>query len=529
MFEYYRKDSDYKSVYDLFFSLVTELGKDTKEIEIQKIGDLVTPTSKEDIIPSLINLYMNNYAVNNAVSKILKIRNFSEEILENSNEIVVSDKYLIYNNVIYFTNPLSLESSNIIKAIEEYDHSELLFSEYGIIQKDQIEEIKNKMQRDSKHKNHDLDDLSISKIFQDILKIAIENNASQIKFFKEDNLVKCQFKIDNDFIKDKEIVISEIINYSSIKESIEKKFLNNLLSWKYFNNYYKINYKSEDEIIYFDINNLNGKVFSIDDINLNSKDIELLKASLKSPSGVIVISGSKNSGKRSALYSCLNYMKSIKPGINIITYENFIKVSLSNVLQVEKKSLNYEQVENYSVISMMDNGSNMTEAFSLASEGKLVFFISNSNSIFNTINKVYNSTSDKNLIAENLLCILNMGLIKQICDSCSSDQIFYKLSDSHFFIALENAPNLQDTVKVESLHGCSECYHGYKGRIQVAELAENDSVLKDIILGSYSLKKFKVEKRSKSWRSHHESSMELLKEGKVSLDSIIQSIGYFKK
>ena len=93
---------------------------------------------------------------------------------------------------------------------------------------------------------------------------------------------------------------------------------------------------------------------------------------------------------------------------------------------------------------------------------------------------------------------------------------------------IDNAP-MNEYVKCENIEGCQDCFNGYDGRTQVLEILDNDEIMRELILESYNLKNFKIEKRSKSWRSVFESSMELLIDNKVSLNSIIQAIGYYKK
>lgn len=533
MFNFYRKDSNYADVFDLFFKIIDDLGQRGRELEINKLDFFSTPSSKDKIIPLLHELYNDHYAVSESISKILGIKNFSDYNISSFENIIIDDLYFIYDKVIFFKNPLSEESQNVIRSLSDYEESEILFNDYGIIQNEQLLELKNKIDKDLKSKRFDLDDLSVSKIFQDILKKAIKNKSTKIKIFIEDNLVKTQLMIYDNFIEKTEIVISNINNFDTINNIIKEKFTDDVLIWKYYSSFFKITYSvDEAKNIYLGLFELSSTLKTLDDFNLTYKDLNILKQSLNSPSGVIIISGNANSGKRTSFYSCLNYIKSHRKGLNIITQENFIKNTLSNIVQIESNDLNgIDNVQdNYNIFGIVGTSDDyINKAFEMASNGSLVLLVIDSSSIFNTINKIYNSISNKTLITENLLSIMNTALLKTVCSSCSSELQFGKHKDAHLFVSLENIPALNDFIKVENEDGCKDCFNGYNGRVQLLEVIENDEILKELFLTKYNLKNFKIEKRSKAWRTLFESSIELLKVNETSLNSIIQSIGYYKK
>lgn len=532
MLDFYRKDSDYTETYNLFSSIIAELAKKNKVLEISKLSEFETPSCRANIVPLLYDLYSDSYAIAEAISNILKIKNFSNANVSDFESIILDKQYLIFNKVIYFTNPLSEESQQVINSIKDYDENEILFNSYGIIQIEQIKEIRNKIDNDFKNKKIDLDNLSVSKIFQDLLKYGIELKSNKIKIFTDKNIIKATFMINDEFIGKNEFFVSNINNFNTIKEHIESKFENNTLRWRYFNDFYKVILNiDETNNIYIDLYNLSKEVKDIKDLNLNSKDLNLLYNSLKTPSGVVIISGFDNSGKRSIFYSCLKYINEKRKGVNIATIEDYIKNNLNYVTQIENKSSLdiVESIDNNAVLGIIANSDeDINKAFKIASSGKLVILSVNSSTVFNTINKVYNSIGDKNLIAENLLCFLHSALIKTVCPSCSTEQQFNKNPEAHLFMKIDNAP-MNEYVKCENIEGCPDCFNGYDGRTQVLEILDNDEIMRELILESYNLKNFKIEKRSKAWRSVFESSMELLIDNKVSLNSIIQAIGYYKK
>jgi hypothetical protein len=91
-----------------------------------------------------------------------------------------------------------------------------------------------------------------------------------------------------------------------------------------------------------------------------------------------------------------------------------------------------------------------------------------------------------------------------------------------------NVPSTTEKVQISHLSGCHECNEGYSSRIGVAELIDNDKIARESFMGN-DLDRLRLEKRASNWRSVYESSMELLTERQVTLDSIIEAIGIYRK
>ncbi len=531
MIEFYRNNFDFKHTYEKFISVVDYLDKNKNPLEIEKLDYFSTPTDISDFIPLLKNLYRDQNAVSDAISNIFELENFSAYKIEDLNNIIVGINYVITNRVIFFINPLSIEAQTILKSIQDYDQNEILFEKIGVILESQIIELTNKIDIEATKKKINLKELSIEKMFQDLMKRAINLKAIKIKIYKEDNFVKASFLVDGFYIDKKDMILTTINYFSDIKLILEKKFSNEPLIWKHFTNFYKIILSTiGDSLIYFDLYNLSENPRSIDSINLKDKDNKILKNALKSPSGLIVISGSNNSGKRSLLYSLLSNIKENRDGVNIITYESEVKSKLTGISQRNNEYIEVNELSHYSVVGIdCSNKNYFHEAFEFASNGKLVILVVESSNIFNTLNMINQTIDDKNYILENLLAVLHTGLLNCVCTSCSNDIYFNRLKESHFFVSLENVPKTTDIVKEEQKDGCDECNYGFKDRIQVTEIIDNDIVLKDLYLNNFNIANYKTEKRSQSWNSVFENSMKLLKEGKISLNSIIKTFGYYKK
>lgn len=533
MIEFYKNNFNFKDTYDKFISVIDYLDKISNPLEIEKLHLFSTPTDISEFVPLLKDMYKNHLDVNKAISNIFNLENYSDYKIDDVSDAIVGQNYLIINRIIFFVNPLSIEAQSIANAIKDYDSNEILFEKIGIILDDQIREVSNKINIQAIKKKVSLKELSMDKIFQDLIKESIELQSSKIKIFVEDNLVKANFYVEGFYLRNKEVILTSVNNYNDVKAMLKVKFESSSLEWKHFTDFYKIVLHTDEtkEFIYIDVYNLSAIPHDINDIELKDKDKKILMNSIKSPSGVIIISGSSNSGKRSLMYSILANIRDNSDGINIVTYEDEVKNRINGITQNNNLSIKNEDLNHYSVVAI-DKGNGydiFNVAYNIASQGKLVILIVETSSIFNTLTFINNAISDKEYILENTLSILHTGLLNCVCKSCSNDIQFSKNKDSHFFVSLENSPKMTDLIKEEFKDGCDECNYGYIGRVQVTEILENDVVLKDLFTKGFNITNYKTEKRSKSWNNNYEISMKLLRDGKISLNSIIKVLGYYKK
>lgn len=533
MNKFYESDFNYKEVYNKFNSIISKLESQNCKFAIEKLMDFHTPTFYSELIPLLKFLYPNNTILEETIAEELDMISFNNHNVFDLENAIFNNDYTILDGIIFFINPLSVEASSIREGFKDYDKNELLFNKFGIIFEEQLKDLINKKNLLVRDKKFDLNELSLEKIFQDIIKNSIENSSNKVKIFLEDNSVKMQYFVDGQYLKNKENTILNINNYDKFKNVLSSKFeTDRILTWKYNTSYFNILFNNADENnIYLEIHDLNKKISSIENIVLKDKELLSFKKSMDSPSGVIVISGNNDSGKRSVMYSILKYLSENKLGDNIISFENTIKNSLKYVTQINSSDIMIKNIQNFSVIAVDNNTSNknINECFNLAAKGKLVIAVVESSSIINTLNYINDNLSNKELIVENLLSILHVGLFNKLCDSCSYTIQYNKTKKFHSFMSLENSPALSDIIKEENCEGCIDCNYGYSGRIQLCELLENDDILKDLFLNDFNVNNFKIEKRSKSWHNLFENSMLTLKEQKISLNSIIKSIGYYKK
>ena len=82
--------------------------------------------------------------------------------------------------------------------------------------------------------------------------------------------------------------------------------------------------------------NKSGSFLRLPDIGLEPERLDLLKNLVKSPNGIILITGPTGSGKTTTLYAILSSIN--KPEINIITIEDPVEYRLKGISQIQVNS-----------------------------------------------------------------------------------------------------------------------------------------------------------------------------------------------
>lgn len=220
MFEFYRNTLTYEKSFEVFRQIIqeikNELGEkenEVSDISLGSIGKLKTPTHIEEVIPLLRDIFSHIPNVTEIIANVLNIKSFSQFKLDNLSGVILLDKAVIYNGILFFENPLSTVSQNVVAERRHYDPKDLLFSEIGIIDQHSLDYIKTVLNENINTQDKTTDELHFRKKFNDLLQWAIESKASSIKIFPDGKTFKSALFIDgmfySKFVKD----IGDISDY----------------------------------------------------------------------------------------------------------------------------------------------------------------------------------------------------------------------------------------------------------------------------------------------------------------------------
>ncbi|HPG59306.1 MAG TPA: GspE/PulE family protein, partial [Candidatus Wallbacteria bacterium] len=211
----------------------------------------------------------------------------------------------------------------------------------------------------------------------------------------------------------------------------------------------------------------------IDTIGFSPENLEYFTKALKSPNGIILVTGPTGSGKTSTLYAGLNLIKS--PEINIVTVENPVEYRLSLINQVQiRPEIEYSFATALRAILRQDPDVIMVgeirdiETAQIAIEsaltGHLVLSTLHTNDAASTITRFLEMGVQPFLLTSTIIAIVAQRLVRKICPHCKTE---YKPDED----LLKTLKVPQNKYKFYVGAGCQSCFNtGYRGRTAIQEI-----------------------------------------------------------
>ncbi|MCK5126528.1 MAG: Flp pilus assembly complex ATPase component TadA [candidate division Zixibacteria bacterium] len=263
------------------------------------------------------------------------------------------------------------------------------------------------------------------------------------------------------------------------------------------------------------------------ELGMNDSVLEGWRSRIRTPEGLILISGPTSSGKTSTLYASLMEINSIEK--NIITVEDPVEFSLPLINQVqinEKATLTFASAlrailrQNPDIIMVGEIRDSETAAIGVraALTGHLVFSTIHTNDSIGTITRLMDMGIEQYMVASALEAILAQRLIRTICEDCKEET---EISPTLFAKAFPNGGPME--LKFYSGRGCRQCRNtGYAGLTGLYELVQITDNLREMILAKASETAIKAEAYRNGYRPLFEAGIELMKQGVTTLDEILR-------
>lgn len=247
---------------------------------------------------------------------------------------------------------------------------------------------------------------------------------------------------------------------------------------------------------------LNPKVISIplEDLGLLPHDLELIKAELKRPNGLILVTGPTGSGKTTTLYAFLKKINS--PEVKIITIEDPIEYHIAGISQSQTNpDAGYTFVSGLRSILRQDpdvllvgeirDMETADIALHASLTGHLVFSTLHTNDAPSSILRLIDMKLSPSIIAPAINLLIAQRLIRKVCSQCATkspitEEELQKMKTVFADLPLRVAAPVftKDTV-VSRPAGCKACNNtGYKGRIGLFEMFPVDEKAEEVIVSS---------------------------------------------
>ncbi|MFZ5353584.1 MAG: GspE/PulE family protein [Bacillota bacterium] len=207
-------------------------------------------------------------------------------------------------------------------------------------------------------------------------------------------------------------------------------------------------------------------------LGFSDENLAIFDKLIKSPNGIILVTGPTGSGKSTTLYAVLKELNKVTE--NIVTVEDPVEYKLEGINQVQvntKAGLTFASGlrailrQDPDVIMIGEIRDTETAQISVraAITGHLVLSTMHTNDAPSTIIRLIDMGIEPYLVANSIVGVVAQRLVRKICENCKKPVELTEM-EKHILGVTEN-------IKVFKGTGCSSCSNtGYKGRTSVHEV-----------------------------------------------------------
>ncbi len=228
----------------------------------------------------------------------------------------------------------------------------------------------------------------------------------------------------------------------------------------------------------------------LDGLDLTERSLQCIRDAIKSPFGMVMVTGPTGSGKSTTLYSIINELNTVDK--NIITVEDPVEYLVEGLTQIQAhpeigltfaEGLRAMLRQSPDIVMVGEIRDNETADIAIKASltGQLVFSTLHTNDAAGALTRLVDMGVEPFLVSSSLVLVSAQRLCRKICAQCKTPVEVSKetLEDMHCSIK-------PGTVFYEG-KGCAACRKtGYLGRTCIIEVLEVDDTVRDMLIGGKS-------------------------------------------
>jgi type IV pilus assembly protein PilB len=352
-----------------------------------------------------------------------------------------------------------------------------------------------------------VEDAPVTKIVAVILKHAVEGNASDVHIEHTGEKVRVRFRVDGVMytslilpVNIHNAVVARIKILAQLKLDEKRKPQDGRFSARMDDK--KVDFRVSTFPAYYGekvvmrILDSSRGIVTLDNMGMSPEHLQLVRDAIKTPYGLILVTGPTGSGKSTTLYSMLNELDREKR--NVISLEDPVEYNIPGVSQSQvRPEIGYTFANGLRSILRQDPDIIMVGeirdketaqlAIQAALTGHLVFSTLHTNNAAGVIPRLIDMEVDPYLIAPTLILALGQRLLRTMCADSKKP---VPLSESMRVMIEKELSDLpkavRDTIvipdQVYDAIPSPTCPSGTKGRTAVFEFLQMDRDLEHIIL-----------------------------------------------
>lgn len=263
------------------------------------------------------------------------------------------------------------------------------------------------------------------------------------------------------------------------------------------------------------------------ELQLRSQDLEVVSKALKSPHGLILVTGPTGSGKTTTLYTLLRQLNT--PDVNIMTAEDPVEYELDGITQVQVRApigVTFEAVlrsflrqdPDIMLVGEIRDLETAEIAVKAAVTGHVVFSTLHTNSAPAAVIRLAHMGVARYLVADSTKLIVAQRLVRRICLSCRAAAV----ADEET-LRLIGADHAEKLAKACVGRGCPACGRtGYSGRLPLFEvMAISSPQMRHLIISNASLDELTKQSSAEGMRSLRDAALDAVASGETTIEEAL--------
>jgi general secretion pathway protein E len=231
-----------------------------------------------------------------------------------------------------------------------------------------------------------------------------------------------------------------------------------------------------------------SSILQLSDLGMDSRKVGVFNRLIKSPYGIVLVTGPTGSGKTTTLYAALSTINS--PEVNIITIEDPIEYQIDGIGQIQvnpKIDLTFAQGlrsivrQDPDIILVGEIRDRETAEIAIQSSltGHLVFSTLHTNDAASAVTRLIDMGIEPFLVTSSVIAIIAQRLVRVLCPKCKTAYV----PDDESLANLGIDKRQLDRHLLYRRQGCAACMNtGYRGRTAIFEILILDDPIKSLIL-----------------------------------------------
>ena len=260
---------------------------------------------------------------------------------------------------------------------------------------------------------------------------------------------------------------------------------------------------------------------------MRNEDYQLVSQMLRSPNGIIYMTGPTGSGKSTTLYMILEDLS--QRMVNISTIEDPVEKNLPKLNQMQinntagitfESGLRALLRQDPDIIMVGETRDSETASIAVraAITGHMVLSTLHTNDAASTVVRLVDMGLEPYMIANSLMGVVAQRLMRRLCPYCAEEKT--ATEEEAEFIGFHG------TIKIPK--GCPYCNNtGYKGRVAIHEILNVDKQVRKMISAGATTEEIKnYGVQEQGMRTLKAYGSQLVKEGVTSIEELIR-VAYY--